>query len=53
MDNILNFLSNNVNGLKSAKNCIKMLEYFREKISNNGIIFLQETHCSEDTCNNW
>ena len=48
----LNFLSNNVNGLKSSKKLIKMFEYFREKISNNGI-FLQETHSSEDTFNNW
>ena len=53
MDNILIFLSNSVNGLKSSKKRIKMFEYFREKISNNGIIFLQETHSSEDTFNNW
>ena len=46
-------MSNNVNGLKSSTKCIKMFEYFREKISNNGIIFLQETHSSEDTFNNW
>ena len=30
-----------------------MFEYFREKISNNGIMFLQEIHSSEDTFNNW
>ena len=53
MDNIFNFLSNTVNGLKSSKKRIKMFEYFREKISNNGIIFLQKTHSSEDTFNNW
>ena len=53
MDNILNFLSNNVNGLKSSKKRIKMFEYFREKISNNGIIFLQETRSWEDTLNKW
>ena len=53
MDNILNFLTNNVNGLKSSKKRIKMFEDFREKISNNGIIFLQETHSSKNTFNNW
>ena len=53
MDNILNFLSNNVNGLKSSTKRIKTFEYFREKISNNGITFLKETHSSEDTFNNW
>ena len=46
-------MSNNVNGLKSSKKCIKMFEYFREKILNNGIKFLQETHSSKDTFNNW
>ena len=45
----LNFLSNNVNGLNSSKKRIKMLEYFREKIANNGILSLQETHSSHDT----
>ena len=28
-----------------------MFEYFREKVSNNGNIFLQETHSSEDALN--
>ena len=53
MNNVLNFLSNNVNELQSSKKRIKMFEYFREKTSNNGIIFLQETHSSEDTFNDW
>ena len=44
-----NFLSNDVNGLNSSKKRIKMLEYFREKIANNGILSLQETHSSHDT----
>ena len=53
MDSKLNFLSNNVNGLKSSKKRIKMFEYFRDKVSNNGIIFLQETHSTEDAYNKW
>ena len=48
-----NFLSNIVNGLKSSKKRMKMFEYFMEKISNHGIIFLQETHSLENTFNNW
>ena len=51
--NFLNFLLNNVNGLKSSEKRIKMFEYFREKISKNGITFLQETHSSKDPFNNW
>ena len=49
----LNFLSNNVNGFNSSKKRIKMFEYFREKIANNGILFLQETHSSHDTVISW
>ena len=49
----LNFLSNNVNGLNSSRNRIKMFEYYREKIANNGILVLQETHFSHDTVINW
>ena len=49
----LNFLSNNVNGHNLSKKQIKMFKYFREKIANNGILFLQETHSSHDTVSNW
>ena len=30
-----------------------MFEYFREKIVNNGVLFLQEAHSSHDTVINW
>ena len=30
-----------------------MFEYFGDKISNNGIMFLQERHSSEDTFEKW
>ena len=49
----LNFLSNNVNGLNSSKKQIKMFEQCREKIANNGILFLQETHSSHDAVIYW
>ena len=49
----LRFLSNNVNGLRSSKKRVKVFEYFKGQIVNNGIIFLQETHSSEDTFNEW
>ena len=52
MDSKLKFLSDNVNGLKSSKKRIKMFKYFRDKISNNEIIFLQETHSTEDALTN-
>ena len=42
MDSKLKFLSNNVNGLKSSKKRIKMFEYFRDKVSNNGSYFYRK-----------
>ena len=35
------------------KKRIKMTEYFRVKISNDGFMFLQEIHFSEDTFKIW
>ena len=37
----------------SRKKRIKMFKYLKDKIGNNGIVFLQETHSSEDTYNEW
>ena len=42
-----------VNGLRSSRNRVKMFEYFKYQIVDNCIIFLQETHSSEDTFNEW
>ena len=51
--NKLNFLSYNANGLGLSKKRIKVFEYLKKKISYNGIIFLQETHSSEDKSSEW
>ena len=53
MSNQISCLSNNSNDLLSRKKRIKMFKYFKDKIGNNGIVFLQETHSSEDTYNEW
>ena len=53
MDYNLNFLSNSINEFNSSKKRIKRFEYFWQKIANNGILFLQETHFSHDTVINW
>ena len=42
-----NFLSNNVKGLQSSKKRLKLFQYFKNKISPKGILFLQETHFSK------
>ena len=53
MAEIINFVSNNANGLRSSKKRIKIFEYLKSKIFNDGIIFLQESHSSENTQNEW
>ena len=44
-----NFLSNNVKGLQSSKKRLKLFEYFKNRISPEGNLFLQETHSSKVT----
>ena len=40
------FLTNNVKGLQSSEKPFKIFEHFRNKVAPEGILFLQETHCS-------
>ena len=42
-----NFLSNNVKGLQSSKKRLKLFQFFKNKISPKGILFLQETYSSK------
>ena len=44
INNHIQFISNNVKGLQSLEKRIKVFEYLKNCISNNGILFLQETH---------
>ena len=48
-----NFLSNNVKGLRSSKKLLKHFQFFKNKISSKGILFLQETHSSKVTRKRW
>ena len=48
-----NFLSNNVKGLQSSKKRLKLFEYFKNRISPEGNLFLQETHSSKVTEKTW
>ena len=44
INNYIQFISNNVKGLQSLEKRIKVFEYLKDCISNNGFMFLQETH---------
>ena len=37
-------ISNNVKGIKASEKRLKLLGYLKNNSSNNGFIFLQETH---------
>ena len=39
--------------MQSSKKCVKIFEYFKNKIGHRGILFLQETHFSIDTEKQW
>ena len=40
----MQFISNNVKGPQSLEKRINFFEYLKNCISNNGFMFLQETH---------
>ena len=44
--NNLDFISNNVKGLRAISKRIKILEYLENYVTSNGFIFLEETHPS-------
>ena len=44
INNYLQFISNNVKGLQSLEKRVKVFEYLKNCISNNGFMFLQEMH---------
>ena len=39
--------------MQFSKKCVKMFEYFKNKIGHRGILFLQETNSSIDTEKQW
>ena len=50
MNNCLTFITNNIKGIQNNS---KRVEYFKNKLSNNGILFLQETHSTFNDENIW
>ena len=43
-DNSLHVIANNIKGIQNKNKRLSINEYFKNKIGNNGILFLQETH---------
>ena len=46
MNSNYNFISNNAKRKKAFEKRLKLFQYLRNNINNNGIVFLQETHSS-------
>ena len=44
MNGNYNFISNNAKGIKASEKRLKLLEYLKNNINDNGFPFLQETH---------
>ena len=51
--NQTNMISNNVNGIQSTKKRTKMIQYFKNKLLPQGILFLQETYSTESNEASW
>ena len=43
----LTFITNNIKGIRNNSKRLSVVEYFRNKLGNNGILFLQETHSTK------
>ena len=43
-DNILHIITNNIKWIQNKNKHLSIIEYFKNKIGKNGILFLQETH---------
>ena len=48
-----NFVSNNIKGIKASEKRLKLFEYLRNNINNNGFIFLQETYSLSNDEQKW
>ena len=47
------FVTNKVKGLQSSKKRLKLIEYLKNKLESNGVLFLQETHPISNDENAW
>ena len=49
----LTFIANNIKGIQNNSKRLSVVEYFRNKLGNNGILFLQKTHSTFNDGNIW
>ena len=51
--NCLSFITNNIKEIQNNSKQLSVVEHFKNKLGNNGILFLQETHSTFDDENIW
>ena len=51
--NCLSLITNNIKELQNNSKWFSVVEYFKNKLGNNGILFLQETHSTFNDENIW
>ena len=49
----LTFITNNIKGIQNVSKRLSVVEYFKNKLGNNGILFLQEIHSTFNDENAW
>ena len=52
-DSCLTFITNNIKGIQYNSKRLSVVEYFKNKLGNNGILFLQEIHSTFNDENVW
>ena len=51
--NSLHIITNNIKGMQNKNKRLSIIEYFKNKIGKNGILFLQETHSTISDEGKW
>ena len=52
-DSCLTFITNNIKRIQYNSKRLSVVEYFKNKLGNNGILFLQEIHFTFNDENVW
>ena len=55
MENVnnLHIITNNIKGMQNKNKPFSIIEYFKNKIGKNGVLFLQETHSTISDEGKW
>ena len=51
--NSLHIITNNIKGMQNKNKRLSIIEYFKNEIGKNGILFLQETHSTISDEGKW